>query len=130
MAIKASDLRLGNWVELNGNNYRVNLVSNNFIEIEVGNRLRGGNPNEHNPISITPDILIKCGFNNVSNVYYDLGANTETVYMGYRLDSNELRISIYNNGCRESNCYLKVFHLHHLQNITHALTNTEIEYKP
>ncbi len=128
MAIKASDLRLGNWVSKEGENVKVYAIQQDMISYK----------NHHysgisffEPIPITPDILIKCGFRETENDFF--------IYLNkHELNTDKIMFSKHYNfirvefsGRRPTPGLLKhIKYLHQLMNLFYTLTNTEIEYKP
>jgi hypothetical protein len=75
------------------------------------------------PIPLTEEILLKCGFEKSSNLFF---CNINNF--------SYLKANAY--GCNgnfgycisdEKEIYVEVKYLHHLQNLTHALTGEELE---
>jgi len=107
--INANELRIGNWVALK-DGYFVPIADGGILAI---NQKRF----ECYPISLTPEILEKCGF--VSNPYqdrYEFG-DIHVEYCGFR-----------------DICWVNgkphIEYLHQLQNLYFALTNEELNYTP
>ncbi len=139
MAIKASDLRLGNWVRLSSN------ISDNEFELVDGLmishydeerciHLRGNAiwnfEAQVKGVPVDSDILIKCGFYGKYK-----SVHTHWNYKGFIInessDEDEEGLTIKDR-IPTFNYEFKydIKTLHQLQNLYYALTNTEIEYKP
>lgn len=120
--IPASDLRIGNWVYVtNWDYFKVLQILEDGVIIFNGH---GEEPFMNlEPIPLTPDILEKCGFEELDgNEYYrffDLDA--VRVYI-HRMD-NSAFVS-YSQSTLDH--YTNNLHLHQLQNIIYALTNNEL----
>jgi len=125
--MKATELRLGNWVKI-GNIYTKiegistwdNLIQNSmFAEREL---------NEFKPIPLTKEILLKCeGYD--KNYGFEIN---ETTYLDFTIMGKWLYPCIIQEpevSHLSTNCINleRIQHLHQLQNIFFALTGTELE---
>ena len=98
--IKANELMLNNWVLLHGKYYQVE----DFGDGEVVE-----------PISLTEEILLKCGFKKINKIYFRKGALTIEVQ-----SFGHFRVSF------DGKMLVNLKHLHQLQNLYFALTNEEL----
>lgn len=120
--IQANELRIGNWV------YSLILEENAQIT-SINSSIK----DLLNPIELTEEILLKCGFeiikfkNPTCNVGIDLfhGYDYAIIKLGYKTDLiirfNKSKFKI------ESFYSTEIKHLHQLQNLYFALTNEELE---
>lgn len=109
-----SELRIGNWVNIDNNQTTVCHIM--------------GDEDYFKPIPLTPEILKKCGF---EVLQADGTMNKTIAYNGY------LAISTYTDDCKYwkiKNYYAgtnaKIKYLHQLQNLYYALTDKELNYQP
>jgi hypothetical protein len=122
--IVAQELRIGNWYNHNGEHCQVS--PNTILEVWESPR------KWVQPIPITPEILEKCGFvRNDTACYFGLG----NYYIYYQIKTSVVGIAIINDddsldADEELSVDLKIKHLHQLQNLYFALTNTELNYTP
>ena len=127
--MKASDLRIGNWVQrLDGSKFQIRAQDFDFIE-NVRDFLKP------KPIELTPEILEKAGL-----TYYEIGgSSTRFKYKeGYYSLCNTLgEVFLENNGNGFSVQTITYYHadsteiafvkyLHELQNLYFALTHQEL----
>lgn len=121
MSIKLSDLRLGNWVTLDRDKpFKITCSSFALFErlnIEVSDYL---------PIPLTPEILIKAGFENLHTEYCE-SFQKEPLLIEWLPDSTwmirlELKIKSY-AFVLTRDCY----YVHELQNLWQSITGKEIE---
>ena len=116
--MKASELRIGNWVEIDqyGN-------TRNIIRIDSGSDIDQVVKLRPSPIPLTPEILEKCGFEmmhltsvkrwfNKDHIFYLQLEKRKYFLYGYKF---------YPNG---------ITSLHQLQNLCYALTGEELIYNP
>lgn len=121
--MKANELRIGNWV-LNDTQY----IIKNGYDIDFAHIYK--------PIPLTPEILLKCGFESVPH-YTVMGSMTFKIGRGRVLSigcvgtpneilfiTEEESIIVLHNFDYDGKLYL-----HRLQNIIHSLANTELIYK-
>lgn len=115
MSVNAKDLRIGNIINNYYKGYEV-------VSIGLLNHLEQFNPDTHQqiyqPIPLTEDILLKCGFDNTkqSNKNY---FKHPKISGGIFLGSN---YSIY----KYTNIIIELNWLHKLQNLYFALTGEEL----
>ena len=123
--MESTELRIGNYVNkslLSGNGRKLNLkISINDLE-----KLDKGNPIfNYEPIPLTEDILLKCGFEKANyEKNYPLYFNkNKTKY------SDAISVSVYSDFCRVKivdKTVKTLVYLHDFQNIYFALTNEEL----
>lgn len=117
MSIKASELRLGNFVYEGRNTVKVAPV--HIVDQSVSD-LRGDN--HLLPIPLTEEILLKCGFDDLGQFGFGIG--------GFHVESTANFRGTFNY----SYCYrvisreiAPIKHLHQLQNLYFALTGEELK---
>jgi len=136
--INANELRIGNWVNFTGNgndNFIVvkELWKRELVSDYMGNELcLFYTEDDLRPIPLTPEILEKCGFEKHDT------ENCLFIYLHkHELDVDKITVS-NNDGIvrieipgRRDSCMLQphIKYLHQLQNLIHALTQTELEIK-
>ena len=103
--MKANELRIGNYVNINGNN--IPLTPALFCLI-IDNQIA-----PPKPIPLTEDILLKCGYWKLEHKTINF---VNTGHSIWRLDG---RFYCEKNG-------VKINYLHQLQNLYFALTNQEL----
>jgi hypothetical protein len=113
--IKANELRIGNWVNVQDQSVQLSFIDNEDNE-------------EFEPIPLTPEIVEKCGFVNkavhefwMSKQATHLWANVAYSMTGHVL----LKDTIHSGSVRITN----IKFLHQLQNLYFALTGEELEIK-
>ena len=122
--IKASELRLGNWVNHNETNTQIATIDSdntgNFIGVlETENhyyRMSFKNDGDLQPIPLTPEVLERCGFKKEGlQCEYSNGKTDIHIYDdGYRFGQNGYPFGI------------SIKYLHQLQNLYFALTGEEL----
>jgi hypothetical protein len=122
-ALKASDLRVGNWVNYQG---KPIIIKEIYCHDEALTELPGYCINHttidaYNPILLTDEILYHTGFDLFYNnprleCFY---VNTSSYYPFNIVESSDHRF-YYNDN-------LEIKYLHQLQNLYHALTGQELE---
>lgn len=117
--VDVRELRIGNWIWSDDVNmpYQLNDFGMVVVKRSFENR---------SPIPLTPDILVKCGFEIVEFKVHE-----------YRLDIHRSWIMVVKNG--EFNLhdaqdefysnYIPIKSLHQLQNLYYSLTGKELEIK-
>lgn len=126
--IKANELMVGNYIY--NDNYPCVVTSiddENNIETEVN--FQGFVDGLYQPIPLTEDILLKCGFNQWGS-YKNLWKDNIDKGRAITLRSNALGKDMH--GCYfelSNNHNVGIKHLHQLQNLYRALTNKELEIK-
>lgn len=117
--INRKDLRIGNFVELNGEIKPVEAIGYDKISV-IG---RYWLDDQLNPIPLTEEILIKCGFEKEETIYYfPLELSKFYIRNPYK-GSNIWRIKT-----DPENTIAEVCFLHQLQNLYFALTGQELTY--
>jgi hypothetical protein len=112
-AIKASELRIGNWLHLK---------NSDFIKVDVDNIADVvNNPAIFNPIQLTPEILEKCGFEDKGSGYLTKSIDEGGAFLMCEYGG----VSIYHN-IEECSFNFPGKYLHQLQNLFFALTGTEL----
>lgn len=120
--IQANELRIGNWVELNGNYFKV-FSSINHLGVDLDSEkldkhMMFAGIDAIKPIPLTEEIFLKCDLlKSISSPIYNF-INTD--YHVYIKDSGEFVF----RGLGAS--IVKVEHLHQLQNLFFALTGKEL----
>ena len=110
--MKANELRIGNWVNFNHNGVDwgdVKINSNFFKHYEQEEY-------ENKPIPLTEEWLLKFGFEKAKEGDYTMGVYTVFI-------REYISISNYHGYIAD------IKHVHQLQNLYFALTNTELEIK-
>lgn len=113
--ISANDLRIGNWIQV---------INSTILKIDtdnIGDVVN--NPTIFNPIPLTSEILIACGFEKHIGEAQGIGE-----YAWYDLGIYE--VNIFPVGVKFLDIdhkYLK--YLHQLQNLYYSLTGVELIYK-
>lgn len=93
-----------------------------YLITVLGNRNQY-KPVDMEPIPLTPDILLRAGFENTYESAYRLKFDHPFNFIGYDFSkTNNKEVE----GFRYYGHYINCNHLHHLQNIVHALTGTEL----
>lgn len=143
--IPANELRLGNWVkEGRGNPVTVKEIFKEgdkvFITFlfEFGSKFTA-QPHNLEPITLTPEILEKAGFEKLPNYTFQpsmnirigrmraisiVGAGTpdEMVFLTYEIDHKTKSVIVLSSFAYDGNIYL-----HQLQNLYFAVTGEELE---
>jgi len=116
--MKATDLRIGNYVKYLGEITIVNSISG-ATTTYVSTRKSGIMPiNSFQPIELTEDILLKCPqFNSISSDGFPLFISGSFVF-----EVSAEKQLLYINDCG-----VELKGLHHLQNIIKDLVQTELE---
>ncbi|HEY1044972.1 MAG TPA: hypothetical protein VGF79_00940 [Bacteroidia bacterium] len=121
--INVRELRLGNWVSLLGDFHQIDGI---YLDFNLGSVHLEGNAIYNNadkiePIPITEEILLKCGFEKKEEI---------GKYIGY----SNVAISIWHNKVNNtflvdniSKVEVYIEHLHQLQNLIYALSGQELE---
>ena len=117
--MQANELRIGNFVkcELTGDFQKVISIEKGFIKSAPTNEnTKGWNVNSIEPITLTPDILEKCGFE-YSYPYYTVADVVSLIFsntgiMTYVMGDNQIK---------------RIQYIHQLQNLYFALTGTELQ---
>jgi len=123
--IKATDLRIGNYVECFGYRYVTEIRKD---KLKVEHYKDGKYISEWSPlfsiggIPLTEDILLKAGFTKINNMdsYYEKIIGNLKIYFNHK--HGECEISVYGYGRRLKH----IKHLHQLQNLLLSLTGEEL----
>ena len=125
----AAELRIGNWVNINGWDCDVAEISTNQIHIS-----NGIEPYlleyEVEPIPLTKEWLVRFGFEPHSGIYF-----RTLNYSAYIAIGNDGSCGLYNslsdyNRGNSFNQMKQIDYVHQLQNLYFALTGQELELKP
>ena len=124
--MKATELMIGNIVEVNGVPQRIRQVSRRKIGYcPLGSPTRSyARVNEVNPIPITEELLVRNGFEKIPNIYRD-----------YRLQIKDYKIEVHFGSCAAGRvCYVTIeepygdqiagndiSYLHQLQNLLNIM---------
>ena len=124
--MKATELMIGNIVEVNGVPQRIRQVSRRKIGYcPLGSPTRSyARVNEINPIRITEELLVRNGFEKIPNIYRD-----------YRLQIKDYKIEVHFGSCAAGRvCYVTIeepygdqiagndiSYLHQLQNLLNIM---------
>ena len=130
MMIQANELRYGNWVK---STVTGEVITVNWLVIK---HVANGNVQSvydvdmpvYTPIPLTPELLERCGFeyrHDRGQVYdWHIGENPVTYdWLFCITEFREDKIFFYQNG------HHQIKSLHHLMNLYHSLTGTELEVK-
>jgi hypothetical protein len=115
--IQPNELRLGNWVLINGHVSEIVGIGLNEAEYALkGISITPIDYDELTPIPLTEDLLLKCGFDTIQDGWYHLYLKNRIIT--WNLYDNKLRIDgIQTNHIKS---------LHQLQNLYFALTGDEL----
>ncbi len=108
--MKATELRIGNWV-----------LSPTEGEIQIENGWQIDEGEEVEPIPLTEEWLVKFGFEKEDR-YFDIKINNFWLTYDYR----EAEYSISENKLNYSDIWIELNHVHSLQNLYFALTGEEL----
>ena len=117
--MNAAELRIGNWVYRQSGKMVKEEVYNTTYKIQTINNQTGY---KFQPIELTEEILLKCGFLKVRSDYEE--AETFDFYYGV------LYFDMANQSTKINNKYVLGFvpdYLHQLQNLYFALTGEELQ---
>ena len=109
--IQATELRIGNYTERNDMSIKA-ITAEDLVYLSKGEDIT-----RIHPIPLTEEILLKSGARRIDKYTFVLnGLFIHMRKMGF----------VFNVGKKK----IVIEHLHKLQNLTHALTNTELNIKP
>lgn len=107
--MNSNELRIGNWVICNGQNFKISAKDLYHISLTT-------TPLIVSPIPLTPEILVKCGAINKYGSTYFIGK--------LKFDINAIgKVRFHYSG---KVAYID--YLHTLQNLVQILTNTELTF--
>ena len=120
--IQATELRIGNYTERNDMSIKA-ITAEDLVYLSKGEDIT-----RIHPIPLTEEILLKCGFDEdevvkclyhlkIGNIIISITIEGSDVLDVTFANTNITGVSIDTESC---------LYLHGLQNITHALTNTEL----
>lgn len=122
MELRAQDLRIGNWVEEPVLGLvKVHELLNSFAGLMKETTLFSINYENINPILITEEILLKCGFDLIGTSYFI--KSLPIIYFSKPYVEAEHLLGKANCGDKLTS----VKYLHQLQNLYFALTGQELE---
>lgn len=119
--LKAKELRAGNYIIFNVNNKPFPVTTTEILQVaNIEGKLT---PYFYEPVPLTEELLLKCGFmvrhiDGSDGIFriYNLGAFTYNTNHGWWYLLDKLRFQITS--------------LHQLQNLYYSLTNTELQILP
>jgi len=119
--IDKKELRLGNYVMYEQTTHVVTSMSRTLIEThwDGGTESYIHLPEELDPIPLTEEVLLRCGFEKLSGRYW-LGGYPSGFSISDKFDDINMINSMYHD--------VKVSYLHELQNIVKMLTGKELKY--
>jgi hypothetical protein len=126
--LKATELRIGNWIKLYGNACQVTSLSNNSIEVDYASaehEYTGEGPmiESYEPIPLTPEILQKAGF--ISGRKYVFQSYEMEAY--FELDGDVVKLFCQPNDPHYTDDIAKpIQYVHQLQNLYFAITGVEL----
>lgn len=120
--IKASDIMLNNWFQVNGFPMYVDSIFRDTVYLEFeGNEgdVWEENVKDLSPIPLTEDVLLKCGFVRMSEKlnFYILGYD-----VNLKIDKKIKWVA----WCNSVLTNVEITYLHELQNLVKCLTKTEL----
>ena len=122
--MKANELRIGNWVNEFGIPKQVtpNLILK-LYQIEIAGKVAI----DISPIPLTPEILVKAGFDRVKNKYQDNYVVSFSNWDFYSVQERE-GIFYFSNDKSDAGCYVitRVDFVHKLQNLLYELSGKEL----
>lgn len=118
--MQASELKIGNYIYLKSKN-RIYEISTGY-EIDIGT-----DSEDFEPIPLTEEILLKCGFEKhtgISRVFGDYSRYIGSKKYFINIDNHYFNL-VSSAGVVLTIC--KIQYLHQLQNLTFALTDQELQ---
>lgn len=140
-SIKASELRVGSFVEQNGRVKQVVAIQtdHDFVYVHLDTWENKTHILHVKPIPLTPEILEKCGFSYLGNGSYENGHMFDKIFV-YKRNTLSIgimlmaggKLSISFNTNFKTNASMRIYegseyYLHQLQNLYQALTGEELE---
>ena len=123
--IQATELRVGNYLTYHtpdDTDMPCKIDAQDILNISTNHM---HNAEIHSPIPLTEEILLKCGFEKDYEGHFLLAFNGRLYYYdlenGFLLKDFKVKTKLNQ---------FPFYNLHQLQNLTHALTNTELNIKP
>ncbi len=118
MSVEIKELRCGNYITYNGGTWEINAVDSaaNEVDLYNYNHVDGVSIEEIDPIPLTEDILLKCGFELNGDYFrkddFNYFKNDGTIFIKYQNDFYPLQNSFW--------------YLHELQNLIFFITGKEL----
>jgi hypothetical protein len=134
--IKANELRIGDWVLINGAPIKVESVLSDEINLEWRGifdddiDVQGTDLETVNPIPLTPEILERCGFVQKKDDFGDdalileLRNSVDSYRLVFYANSDSKAVSVFHKNALIGTLS---YHLHQLQNLFFALTGEELK---
>lgn len=114
MSINANEVRIGNWLKRDSQPNGFHVDSQSFFIIEQ-------HPNWYEPIPISEDILMACGFEKDNHRKYSTAYLKNKIRIRHLKGDNKFVLNRYGS------VYLSIHTLHQLQNLFFALTGEELQ---
>lgn len=139
--MKASELRIGNWVNYDGLSVQVSGIRGDAVMIG-GQSVWNKTADKYQPIALTPEILEQCGFVKYQwqNAYFIkfLSWHLYIHFFEGRIITHFCRVSSDSKGHRMISLPFigaqksteEIKHLHDLQNFYYSHTKNELVYQP
>lgn len=122
--MKASELRIGNWVEYNmpyptphWQVIEINYINGDYVE------------SDHRGIPLTEDWLVKLGFDKVVDGNGIMELSIQQFDLRWTKDHG-FRLGDMSDHCYEEWNFNHIKYIHQLQNVFFALTGEELTYTP
>lgn len=124
--MKADDLRIGNWVnDIKKGYVSIDGIEPNWDEVWLnychGSGIYKKRIIEIEPIPLTEELLLKCGFSKVGSNY-----EKDWLLLHTHLERQTFDFLLYESSSRKLKA-TPILHLHQLQNLYFALTGEELE---
>lgn len=118
--IQANELRIGNWVKYKNKYYQIydgirSLSIDDLDSEKLDSHLKNIKLSDLEPIELTEEILLKCGFLKHKDIGY------RCLFKDFKFDLDDFTICFI-----DSWLDIEIKHLHQLQNIYYALCNEEL----
>ena len=130
--IQANELRIGNYVLINGKFCKTEAITGCMVSVsgyEI-NRFKPFEFKHLEPIQLTEEILLKCGFEKKQEWYRHNEMKKYTIESGV-IDLTKGRYHIRQYISKDKSLHLSdLKYLHQLQNLYFALTGKELIIKP
>jgi hypothetical protein len=120
-----TELMIGNWINYYGKNVCIAELKEkgiSYLDKPLRRYLTTAPYSEFNPIPLTEEILLKCGFEHITEGLRYADKN----HLIVNGDKDWLFMPFCTN---DIDCYIPIKYLHQLQNLYFALTGEELEFK-
>lgn len=130
--INKQELRIGNWVEYDGKYYKIDTIANEFPTLNTSEFGIGVvDWNNINPIHLTEEILLKCGFEKTDDygdqIYYEpKNRGNRNYYICFDHEDISFGLNVFGNCTNLLHDNSNLQFLHQLQNLYFALTGEEL----